>query len=102
MPEPNKLNTAEIEYLLREAQATAGVETANPAPAAAGGDVGQIAAAPVASPPGEPQAPARQRPAGPPVAGKDLVGDDINYLLAQAEQAIASVDQPVDPAVSGI
>ena len=31
-----------------------------------------------------------------------MVGDDINYLLSQAEQAIASVDQPVDPAVSGI
>ena len=30
------------------------------------------------------------------------VGDDIQFLLAQAEQAIASVDQPVDPAIAGI
>ena len=30
------------------------------------------------------------------------MGDDIQYLLAQAEQAIASVDQPVDPAIQNL
>ncbi len=38
-------------------------------------------------------------------AGKNSatgVGDDIQFLLAQAEQAIASVDQPIDPAISNL
>lgn len=35
-------------------------------------------------------------------ARPNKVGDDIQYLLTQAEQAIASVDQPVDPAIAGI
>ncbi len=30
------------------------------------------------------------------------VGDDIQFLLAQAEQAIASVDQPTDPAIASL
>jgi flagellar motor switch protein FliN/FliY len=30
------------------------------------------------------------------------VGDDVQYLLAQAQQAIASVDQPVDPALANL
>ena len=30
------------------------------------------------------------------------VGDDINFLIEQAQQAIASVDHPVDPALAGI
>ena len=32
-------------------------------------------------------------------AGGSPVGDDIQYLLAQAEQALASVDRPADPAL---
>ncbi len=35
-------------------------------------------------------------------AKSNRVGDDIQFLLNQAEQAIASVDQPIDPAISGI
>ncbi|HEX5105092.1 MAG TPA: flagellar motor switch protein FliN [Pirellulaceae bacterium] len=99
----------DIEELLRQAQMAAGL-----AP--------EIAPAP-ASPPAppspaqdEPTAEAAQRaaarpvaatatatmpplstPIGPPPGGP--VGDDIQYLLAQAEQALASVDQPADPAL---
>jgi flagellar motor switch protein FliN len=36
-----------------------------------------------------------------PVAGEPM-GDDVDFLLAQAQQAIASVDQPVDPAIAGL
>jgi flagellar motor switch protein FliN/FliY len=104
MAEPSKLNTDEIENLLREAQAAAGI--ADPlAVAGTSQDVGR-------------PAPAASRTAehdgGIAVANRpqlshagdthtaDFVGDDISFLLSQAEQAIASVDQPVDPAVSGI
>ena len=92
MPEPNKLNTDEIEFLLREAQAAAAVELGT-------GSEGVPSAQ--ATPDTSAQtivAPTSVAAAG----SKDPVGDDINYLLAQAEQAIASVDQPVDPALSGI
>lgn len=100
MAEPNKLDTDEIENLLREAQAAAGIDVE---PAA--GDVSAEGAArssgAVATAPHEftaTAAPSRS----PPASSGSIVGDDINYLLAQAQQAIASVDQPVDPAVSGI
>lgn len=104
MAEPSKLNTDEIENLLREAQAAAGIAdplapTGRPPPNAGG-----PAVAAAAEHEGTVAVATRARPAFP--AGEttpaDFIGDDINYLLAQAEQAIASVDQPVDSAVSGI
>jgi flagellar motor switch protein FliN len=97
----DKLNNDEIENMLREAQAAAALANPvvapsnvppvaeKPAPSAGEGAVG------VASRP-RPESRGGETRAG------DFVGDDINYLLAQAEQAIASVDDPVDPAVSGI
>ena len=98
MAEPN-LNADEIENLLREAQAAAGMadpqlDAAAPPPT------------PIAAPQPEGAVAVASKPRASSHAGEqsatDLVGDDINYLLSQAEQAIASVDQPVDPAVSGI
>lgn len=106
MAEP-KLNTDEIENLLREAQAAAGIADPHststpPSPPAAGNQASATSAArpaegtvAVASRPKSAAHASEQTPA-------DVVGDDINYLLSQAEQAIASVDQPVDPAVRGI
>ena len=104
MAEP-KLNTDEIENLLREAQAAAGIVDPQAAAGATQGNADATAAASSAA----------QQEGGVAVASRprtsshsgepssaDMVGDDINYLLSQAEQAIASVDQPVDPAVSGI
>jgi flagellar motor switch protein FliN/FliY len=97
----------DIEELLRQAQMAAGL-----AP--------ETAIAPKAEPPSESdEAPAASadaalapepeaaiaatatmpRPLAPRPAAAGAVGDDIQYLLAQAEQAIASVDQPVDPAL---
>lgn len=93
----------DIEELLRQAQMAAGLapETAPPAAAA-------IPSAPADSPAAAVQA-ARNPPAPavatatPPLdaaatrsAADSGVGDDIQFLLAQAEQAIASVDQPLD------
>lgn len=93
----------DIEELLRQAQMAAGLapETAPPAAAA-------IPSAPADSPAAAVQ-PARSPPAPavatatPPLdaaatrsAADSGVGDDIQFLLAQAEQAIASVDQPLD------
>ena len=100
MAEP-KLNTDEIENLLREAQAAAGI--ADPLAAASSGGT-EAAATPAAEHEGGVAVAARPRQSAPPAEGHsgDMVGDDVNYLLSQAEQAIASVDQPVDPAVSGI
>jgi flagellar motor switch protein FliN/FliY len=96
----------DIEDLLRQAQMAAGLapETAPAAPVAAAAQsaapVDSLAAAPqaaripastaVATAPAE-SASSPSRP-----AFDSGVGDDIQYLLAQAEQAIASVDQPLD------
>ncbi len=100
MAEP-KLNTDEIENLLREAQAAAGI--ADPLTAAVPTDAGAMAGAPTLEHGAVAVAP-RQRSSS--HAGEttnaDFMGDDIGFLLSKAEQAIASVDQPADPAVSGI
>jgi flagellar motor switch protein FliN/FliY len=106
MAEP-KLNTDEIENLLREAQAAAGIADSSPESSAAD--------APLGTPPAPAISSSKQQAGTVAVTAKpktsshgsesvsaDVVGDDINYLLSQAEQAIASVDQPVDPAVRGI
>ncbi|MCE9526775.1 MAG: flagellar motor switch protein FliN [Planctomycetales bacterium] len=101
MAEP-KLNTDEIENLLREAQAAAGIVDPQAAAGASQGNADSAAAA--AQQDGGVAVASRPRTSshsGDP-SSADMVGDDINYLLSQAEQAIASVDQPVDPAVSGI
>jgi flagellar motor switch protein FliN/FliY len=106
MAEP-KLNTDEIENLLREAQAAAGIAEphAEAATISAHGGGTPISESPAAKPQ-EGAVAVAARPKAASHAGEqssgDVVGDDINYLLSQAEQAIASVDQPVDPAVRGI
>jgi flagellar motor switch protein FliN/FliY len=93
----------DIEELLRQAQMAAGLAPETSPPVA-----GPPASAPADSPAGAVQ-PARSPPAAavatatPPLdaatsrsAADSGVGDDIQFLLAQAEQAIASVDQPLD------
>jgi flagellar motor switch protein FliN/FliY len=101
-----QLRQDDIEELLRQAQAAAGVvEPAAPAPGAA--------ASATSAPP--PAAQLEPNPEMPPAAIATLappeparraaagqVGDDIQYLLAQAEQAIASVNEPIDPAIEQI
>ncbi len=101
----------DIEELLRQAQMAAGLapETAPAAPSPI---------PPVEKLPPEAMSQANSQspqfspaPAGPATAttlppppfisrpGGGPVGDDIQYLLAQAEQALASVDRPADPAL---
>ena len=85
-PEVQTLGQDDIEALLRGAGAAASAPSASPAPQV------QAAAPKVAVAP-----PPRQQP-----AYRHSVGDDAALLLAQAEQALASVENPVDPAISGI
>jgi flagellar motor switch protein FliN/FliY len=99
------LRQDDIEELLRQAQMAAGLtpEAAPPAgtvapprPAApeAAAPASELAAASATATATLPPLPSiAPRPASSPV------GDDIQFLLAQAEQALASVDHPVDPAL---
>ncbi len=100
----------DIEELLRQAQMSAGlapdvapvppqspVPPIETLPPEAVGSVQQLAAAPagpsIATATLPPLPPVMSRP------GSSPLGDDIQYLLAQAEQALASVDRPTDPAL---
>lgn len=115
-----KISQDEIEQLLLQAQQVAGhtpppIAPAQPATPSAGGPIGQNeieallkqgigtrnapASTPLSSPAATAVAPA---PAPRSSSKPSKVGDDIQFLLNQAEQAIASVDQPVDPAIAGI
>lgn len=112
-----KVSQDEIEDLLRQAQQVAGhtpppnaPSAAQPvttvgqseieallkqAPPARSAPAASVAVAPPPAPPAAPRSGAKTKTSA-------AVGDDIQFLLNQAEQAIASVDQPVDPAISGI
>jgi flagellar motor switch protein FliN/FliY len=94
----------DIEELLRQAQMAAGLapESAPPPPPTvpAMPRTPELAVTPdLAAAPEEAVATATlpEMPAVRP--GSEPLGDDIQYLLAQAEQAIASVDRPSDPAL---
>ncbi len=110
MAAADKLNNEDVERLLREAQAAAGMHVAaqeGSLESAAAGSQGSIdPARPTQTEAAEFAATAvatAPRPmSGNYSAASSSVGDDISFLLAQAEQAIASVDQPVDPAIQGI
>ena len=100
------LKQDDIEELLRQAQMASGLM--------ADAGVGHAAAAPPpsAAAPGLEPAPAAAAAATatiepPPIprsqsAPVGAAGDDVEFLLAQAAQAIASVDRPVDPASAGL
>lgn len=112
-----KVSQDEIEDLLRQAQQVAGhtPQPVTPAAAPVVSTVGQSeieallkqssssrgSQAATATMPPPAATPSAARPASK-AKGSAAVGDDIQFLLNQAEQAIASVDQPVDPAISGI
>ena len=113
----------EIEQLLKQAQAAAGGgHSAQPTPTPPQPEVqtlgqddieallrgaGSAATAPSAAPASKVQAATPKVAVAPPPfrsqpASRHSVGDDAALLLAQAEQALASVENPVDPAISGI
>jgi flagellar motor switch protein FliN/FliY len=109
-----KVSQDEIEQLLLQAQQVAGHKPPPPAPAPSAAapvsqnDIeallkqapapGSRAATATLAPPQQTAFAQPQRAAGRP----NKVGDDIQFLLGQAEQAIASVDHPIDPAIAGI
>ena len=106
--ESPSIRQEDIEELLRQAQMAAGLaeQTAASAQqaggaAAAGGPAASASAVfkdgPAVSVADPPRA-AAPRPA----AASGTIGDDISLLIAQAEQAIASVDQPTDPGIPGL
>ena len=87
------LGQDEIEALLSGGAAPA----PKPAAAAPPQPVAQAAssAAPVATA-------TRPPPSAAPPKGRSVTGDDVQLLLAQAEQAIASVDQPTAAEIAGL
>ncbi len=102
------LKQGDIEDLLRQAQVASGLTPDSPsmpdavAPPAAlppevaatiGSAAAESATATLDSPPGT----FTQSPSG----GQNI-GDDVQFLLAQAQQAIASVENPAEPNLAGI
>jgi flagellar motor switch protein FliN/FliY len=95
--ESPSLKQDDIEELLRQAQMASGL-------------VPDSATAPDAAAPASPEpAAARTATMEPPRANftprpsnATSLGDDVQFLLSQAEQAIASVEQPVNPAIPGL
>jgi flagellar motor switch protein FliN/FliY len=102
--DPSNTRQEDIEELLRQAQMAAELAqtAAGPQPGGQPAAHSQAAAVQqggspvsVASPPSAHDAASRPAAAG-------TIGDDIQLLIAHAQQAIASVDQPANPAVPGI
>ena len=106
--ETPSLKQGDIEDLLRQAQMASGLSD--------GAALPDAAAPPGGSAPGMDQAgddagsgatatatmdSARAAFAASPSAGQNI-GDDVQFLLAQAQQAIASVEQPVEPSLAGL
>lgn len=99
--ESPSLKQDDIEELLRQAQMASGLA------------MEAAAAKPSESTPGATAAPqstsstaTAERPASEPgprrATGATAVGDDVEFLLAQAEQAIASVTEPTTPPIAGL
>jgi len=90
----------DIEDLLRQAQMASGLspESATGPDAAGATASGQQAA----SHGGQTATMEPPRANFSPAKHSGNVGDDVQFLLSQAEQAIASVEQPVEPALSGL
>ena len=104
------LKQDDIEELLRQAQMASGLvpDASGAAAVTASRPASAGPSAAEAAPAFEPAATATATIEPPPAvprprkAASSQTGDDVQFLLAQAEQAIASVDQPVDPAIAGL
>jgi flagellar motor switch protein FliN/FliY len=101
--DPSNMRQDDIEDLLRQAQMAAGL--ASEAASGTSTSPGAAGSAPSPAPTAESSpvatttatATAAARP-----ASAAAVGDDIQLLIAHAQQAIASVDQPANPGVPGL
>ena len=102
------LRQDDIEELLRQAQMASGMVTeaaaAAPPPTsgAATEPVAAIERAGAATATIEPPAPVTRVRSSASSNTGSITGDDVQFLLSQAELAIASVDQPIDPAIAGL
>ena len=101
------LKQEDIEELLRQAQMASGLvpEGAAAPDAAAPASVQSSESSAIASAAAGAAATATMAPRAPlaPRSPSDRnVGDDVQYLLSQAEQAIASVADPVEPPLAGL
>lgn len=95
----------EIEELLRQAQAAAGMTPSEPAPPTAAREAPSRSSAmsPSAAPSRASTAAVAAAPPPKRSGGSaSTTADDVQFLLAQAEAALHSVDHPVDPAIHGI
>ena len=102
MADSDKISQDEIEELLRQAQAAAGMNPQPQSPAKESTAVATASGKP-ADAPGGIDLPTGAPPIRPtPSPGSEVASDDITLLLSQAEQALASVDQPVDTALSDV
>lgn len=91
----DQISQDDIENLLRQAQEAAGQLDTSDAPRAE-------PLTPAAEMQAVSSAPRPSAAAASPSSRASAMGDDISFLLQQAEAAIASVDEPVDPALEGI
>lgn len=93
--ENDKIGQNEIEELLRQAQAAARPSPGAVGPPAAGSPIGTSKAATGTSSRGN----EGKTPASPsaPQADRTSTIDDVQFLLAQAEKTLASIDQPENP-----
>jgi flagellar motor switch protein FliN/FliY len=105
-PEPAMLDQNEIEAMMKGAAAAKPAESKPAAASAAAvgpGAVGQDEIEAMLRGNAKPAATAtKPPPAPPPAAPKRDVTDDISYLLSQAEEALASVDQPAASNLAGL
>jgi flagellar motor switch protein FliN/FliY len=108
MPGDSPNRQDDIEELLQQAQMAAGLAAESAAAAAkpAKGDSppGVAHSAAAGSQPDQPSVAVADLPrsTGPRGAAGASIGDDISLLIAHAQQAIASVDQPADPGIPGL
>ncbi|MBM3998543.1 MAG: flagellar motor switch protein FliN [Planctomycetes bacterium] len=91
MSDSEKIDQDEIEELLRQVQASSGGGGGSGSSPQAGGDGPRASAPPMAGGSTPPGPSGLDRAGG---ATGTQVGDDIQFLLNQAEQAIQSVDRP--------
>ena len=103
--ESPSLKQEDIEELLRQAQMASGLmpegaaapDAAAPPPRADAGAAEAVASTAATATMAPPQAAFGSR-----LAAAQNTGDDVQYLLAQAEQAIASVAEPVEGGLAGL
>jgi len=100
MPDDSpSLKQDDIEELLRQAQMASGMvpDSARAPDAAAPAAMASAESVAARSATMEPPRAFAPRPSNP-----SSLGDDVQFLLSQAEQAIASVEQPINPGIPGL